>query len=59
METISNVQNPNFQNKNAYSRLKTVLNFGNLDFEFVSDFDPPTAGIDRNPALLGRISNLT
>jgi len=43
----------------AAADLKLVLNFGNLDFEFVSDFDPPPAGMDRNPALLGRISNLT
>jgi len=50
---------PMNRDKNAYSRLKTVLNFGNLDFEFVSDFDPPAAGIDWNPALMGRISNLT
>jgi len=53
VETISNFKNPNFlhrmpygKNKNAYGCQKTVLNFGNLDFEFASDFDI-------------RISNLT
>ena len=30
-----------------------------LIFDIVSYFDPPAAGIDRNPALLGRISDLT
>jgi len=45
-ETISNVQNPNFQNKNAGLACIVVLDFGNLNFEFVSNFDI-------------RISNLT
>ncbi len=45
-ETISNVQNPNFQNKNARLAPVVVLDFGNLNFVFVSNFDI-------------RISNLT
>ncbi len=58
-ETISNVQNTNFQNKIGHPTVTDVWHFGNLNFEFVSSFDPPPAGIDRNPALLGRISNFT
>ena len=37
VETISKSENPNFQNKNAYGCQKIVLNFGNFDFEFVSE----------------------
>jgi len=39
LETRTNVQNRNFSNKNSYERQRDVSNFGNLDFEFVSDFD--------------------
>ena len=56
---VSNVQNTNFQNKIGHPAVTDVWHFGNLNFEFVSNFDPPPAGMDRNPALLGRISNLT
>jgi len=48
-ETNLNDKNPKF---------KTFWSFGHLNFDIVSDFDPPAAGIDRNPALLGRISDL-
>ena len=45
-ETISNVQNTNFQNKIGHPAVTDVWHFGNLNFEFVSNFDI-------------RISNLT
>jgi len=45
-ETISNVQNTNFQNKIGHPAVTGVWHFGNLNFEFVSNFDI-------------RISNLT
>jgi len=38
-ETISNVQNTNFQNENADLAFVVVLDFGNLNFVFVSSFD--------------------
>ena len=38
-ETISNVQNPNFQNKNACLVSIIVSDFGNSNFVFVSSFD--------------------
>ena len=39
-------------------QITKTVSFEYLNFDFVSDFDPPTAGIDRNPALLGRVSSL-
>jgi hypothetical protein len=38
-ETISNVQNTNFQNEFGHLAVTTVWHFGNLNFEFVSNFD--------------------
>ena len=38
-ETISNVQNTNFQNRMDNPAAADVRQFGNLNFEFVSDFE--------------------
>jgi len=52
-ETISNVQNPNFQNKNARLARVVVLDFGNLNFVLGSTVRCPAENFDI------RISNLT
>jgi len=46
-ETISNVQNTNFQNKIGHPAVTDVWHFGKLNFEFVSNFDIGISNLTR------------
>jgi len=46
-ETISNVQNTNFQNRIDYPAATDVWHFGDLNFEFVSCFEIRISSLTR------------